>query len=388
MEEFDDIVDRRGTASSKWDRYAGRDVLPFWVADTDFRVPTFILDRLRRRLDHGVLGYTRACERLHSAACQWLAEQFDWPVEPPWLVWLPGVVPGLNLACRAVTTPRDRVIVQPPVYYPFLSVAANAGCASSEVPLTQREDGAWETDFTALSTAMTPDTRLLLLCNPQNPTGRAYRTDELDRLAELCLRHDIVICSDEIHCGLLLDNPHPHVPIATLSPEVARRTITLMAPSKTYGMPGLGCAFAVIPDPALRERFIAARAGLVPYPGVLALEAAIAAYEDRSDWVARLNRYLAANRDLLAAAVSAMPGVAMNRVEATYLAWLDVRALALADAGGYFESHGIGISDGVQFRGPGFVRFNFGCQRATLAAGIERLTQAVRARRAELDRSS
>jgi cysteine-S-conjugate beta-lyase len=385
MEEFDRIVDRRNTSSSKWDRYAGADVLPFWVADTDFRTPEFILERLRERLDHGVIGYTRIPEALEQAACDWLLRSFGWPVRAEWLVWLPGVVPGLNLACRAVGVPGDRVMMNVPVYYPFLSVPANGGRLGIEVPLAANTaaGGRFEMDFDAMERAVTRDTRLFLLCNPQNPTGRIYEARELDQLAEFCLRHDLVMCSDEIHCSLRLD-ARPHLPIGTRSAEIAQRTITLMAPNKTYNMAGLSCAFAVIPDAALRARFMSARAGLVPAPTSLAIVAARAAYEDRSDWVMRLNRYLAGNRERLAACVASLPGVSMPHVEATFLAWVDLRRLQLGDAAAYFENHGIGLSDGSAFRGPGFVRFNFGCPRQTLEEGLRRFAVAVRARTSEL----
>jgi cysteine-S-conjugate beta-lyase len=385
MKEFDRVVDRRNTGSSKWDRYAGVDVLPFWVADTDFRTPEFILEPLRQRLDHGVLGYTRISEALEQAACDWLLRSFDWEVRSEWLVWLPGVVPGLNLACRAVGAPGERVMMNVPVYYPFLSVPANGGCVGIEVPLAANTAaaGRFELDFDAMERAVTRDTRLFLLCNPQNPTGRIYDAQELDQLTEFCLRHHLVVCSDEIHCSLRLD-ARPHLPIGARCPEIAERTITLMAPNKTYNMAGLGCAFAVIPNAALRARFLSARAGLVPAPTSLAIIAATAAYEDRSDWVPRLNRYLADNRDRVAACVASLPGIAMPHVEATFLAWIDIRSLHLGDATAFFERHGIGLSDGTAFHGPGFVRFNFGCPRQTLDEGLRRFAEAVRARTSEL----
>jgi cysteine-S-conjugate beta-lyase len=386
MEEFDRIVDRRNTYSTKWDRYGDRDVLPFWVADTDFRTPDFILARIRERLDHGPLGYTAVPQALNGAVRAWLARSCDWHVQENWLVWLPGVVPGLNLACRAVGEAGDRVMMNVPVYYPFRSVPWNGGRHGTEVPL--RPIGArgqrWEMDFDAMEGAVSSNTRLFLFCNPQNPTGRIYSAAELERLARFCMLHDLVVCSDEIHCSLRLDPGKPHIPLASISTAMAERSITLMAPSKTYNMPGLGCAFAVIPNAALRSRFLGARAGLVPSPGTLALAAATAAYEDRSSWVERLNRYLASNRDRLATCVASLPGVSMAHVEATFLAWIDVQSLQLEDAGRYFERHGLGLSDGTQFGGRGFVRFNFGCPRATLDEGLLRLARAVRTRASEL----
>jgi cystathionine beta-lyase len=377
-QEFDEVIDRRGTHSSKWNRYEGRDVLPFWVADMDFRAPAFIRRALVDRIGHGVFGYTETPAPLVTAVLEWLEDSYGWTVSPEWLVWMPGVVGGFNLACRAVGRPGDGVLMHVPVYYPFLTAPRNAEREAIEVPLVL-DRGRWVMDLEMLGRAVSPRTRLYMFCNPQNPTGRVYDRDELIELARFCERHDLLICSDEIHCSLVLDETRRHIPIASLSQEIAARTITLMAPTKTYNTPGLACAFAIIPDAPLRRRFAAARAGLVPGIGTLSYVAATAAYEDRSDWLPRLRAYLAGNRDRLEATVAALPGVSMTHVEGTYLGWIDVRALNLANVPGHFEAHGLGISDGAQFHGPGFVRFNFGCPRATLDEGLDRLAHAVRA---------
>jgi cystathionine beta-lyase len=379
MYDFDTVIDRRNSHSSKWVKYRDRDVLPFWVADMDFRAPPFIQQALRERLDHGIYGYTATPPELVEAVIDWLAAEFDWTVAPNALVWLPGVVTGFNLACRAVGSPGDSVLMNVPVYYPFLSAPENGGRNSIEVPLVLTGSRRWEIDFDAMTAALAPRTRLFLLCNPQNPTGRIYSQSELVELARFCDRHDLLICSDEIHCSLRLDAGRRHIPIATLSDEIAARTITLMAPTKTYNMPGLGCSFAIIPDAALRRRFIQARAGLVPGISPFAYAAATAAYRDSSDWLAHLLAYLTSNRNALQACVAGLPGVHMTHVEATYLGWIDVRELHLTDPLQHFETHGIGLSDGAQFHGPGFVRFNFGCPRATLDIGLQRFAAAVRA---------
>jgi cystathionine beta-lyase len=375
MNEFDNVVERRGTGSTKWSKYKDPDVLPFWVADMDFRAPGFIRDALQKRLDHGIFGYSETPRELIDAAILWLAAEFDWAVAPDWLVWLPGVVTGLNLACRAVGAPGDSVMMNVPVYYPFLAAPGNGGRTPIEVPLTL-DERRWVMDIPAMTAALGNRTRLFMFCNPQNPTGRIYERKELVALAKFCERHDLLICSDEIHCDLRLDD-RPHVPIATLSADIAARTITLMAPTKTYNTPGLCCAFAVIPDAALRRRFCDARAGLVPSIGILAYTAALAAYEDPSDWLSRLRAYLRDNRDALEACVAELPGVSMTHVEGTYLGWIDVRELRLDNPMRHFESHGLGLSDGAQFHGAGFVRFNFGCPRTTLNEGLARFRRAV-----------
>ena len=240
------------------------------------------------------------------------------------------------------------------MYYPFLSVPANAERRAIEVPITLCRER-WEMDFDALEAAVQPDTRLALIANPQNPTGRCYTRHELLELARFAERHDLVICSDEIHCALLLDPEARHIPVASLAPEIGRRTISLFAATKTYNMPGLSCAVAVIPDADLRARFSAAHRGLVPMIGPLAFVAAEAAFNDRSDWVPGLLQYLRENHRLLFETV----GARMTAVEGTYLAWIDVRDLGLDKPGKYFEQFGLGLMDGAQFGGPGFVRFNF-----------------------------
>ncbi len=381
MADFDRLIDRRDTSSSKWDKYAGTDILPMWVADTDFLVPDFILNAIRARLDHGILGYTITPPALTEAVLDWLRHQFDWQVPAEWLVWLPGVVPGLNLATRASGQPGDALLLNTPIYYPFLALAANAGQTMLDSPLHDSQ-GRWEFDLDhmgALVDGFHGRTGVYMLCNPQNPTGRIYIEDELLALGQFCCDRDLVLCSDEIHCSLLLDSPQPHIPIAALDPAFARRSITLLAPNKTYNIPGESCGVAIIPDAGLRQRFIGARNGLVPHPTVLALAAATAAYQDRSTWVAQLNQYLAANRDLVAQRLNALPGVRVNQVEATYLSWIDIRPLALSAPLAHFERYGLGLSDGAQFGLPGYVRLNFGCPRARLIEGLQRFESAVRA---------
>ena len=263
-----------------------------------------------------------------------------------------------------------------PAYPHFLSAPGNFRRKLVKVPLRE-EQNRWGFDFDRLESAVTPETRLFLLCNPHNPVGRVFTHDELKALAAICEKHDIVICSDEIHCGLLLDNDKIHIPTATLAPEVARRTITLMSPSKTFNLPGLGCAFAVISEEKLRRRFIAAMAGIVPRVNALGFTAAEAAYRNCSDWHAGLLDYLRGNRDCIARAINAMPPFSLAPVEATYLAWIDVRSSNLKNPIKFFEDAGVGLQDGIEFDGRGFVRLNFGCARALLEKALERMATAM-----------
>ena len=375
MSSFDTPIDRRGSDSFKWGKYAGRDILPLWVADMDFAAPPAVLDALHRRIEHGVFGYGGPWPSLTESVLAHLQDEYSWSIEPEWLVWLPGLVTGLNVACRAVD---GEVLTATPIYPPFLSAPHFSGRKLNRVELA-RDNKRWHWDMAALQLATTAATRLFLFCHPHNPVGRCWSRDELLALADYAERNDLVVCSDEIHCGLILDADKRHIPFASLSPAAAQRSITLLAPSKTFNIPGLGCAFAVIPNPALRRRFEQAMHGIVPHVNVLGLAACEAAFRHGGDWHRDLIAYLRGNRDRVAATMASLPGVRMAPVEATYLAWIDVRDLRLAKPAAHFEAHGIGLSDGADFGAPGWLRLNFGCPRATLDEALSRFERAVRA---------
>lgn len=373
---FTTPVDRHRTSATKWERYAGRDVLPFWVADMEFPSPSAVIDALHARVDHGIFGYTNVSDTLREQVIDHLARDYGWSVQPDWLLWLPGVVPGLNVACRAIGEPGAGIITAVPVYHPFLEAPANAHRRRVDTPLVLRGQS-WQLDLERLEADLDANTRGFLLSNPQNPTGRVYSHDELLELAAFAERHDLILVSDEIHAGLILEPGCRHLPVASLAPEIARRTVTLMAPTKTYNMPGLGCAFAVIADADLRRRFKAAGNGFLAHVGPLAITAAEAAYRHGGPWLEALLQQLRANRDRLQAAVDAMPGLSKTPVEATCLAWIDARELGVEDPHRFFEQAGVGLSPGAQFGSPGFVRFNFGCAPAMLEEGIRRMQRAL-----------
>jgi cystathionine beta-lyase len=370
--DFDRIIDRRGSDSIKWNKYRERDVLPMWVADMDFAAPPAVIAALQQRVEHGVFGYAEPWPSLIDAVLNQLHRAYDWRVEAQWLVWLPGLVSGLNIACRALP---GGVLTATPVYPPFLSAPRLSGRPLSTAPLRLAQ-GEWGWDFSALEAALTPDTRLFLLCHPHNPVGRAWREEELHELAAFCKHHDLIVCSDEIHCGLVLDAHRQHVPLARVDPETARRSITLMAPSKTYNIPGLGCAFAVVPDAALRRSFVHAMSGIVPHVNVLGLAACEAAYRDCDEWHAALIAHLRRNRDKVEKAIATLPGLAVSHVEATYQAWIDARGLNVDDPALFFEEAGVGLSRGDDFGLPGWVRLNFGCTAATLDLALARIRAA------------
>jgi cystathionine beta-lyase len=381
--DFDTVPVRLGTDSQKWQKYAGRDVLPMWVADMDFAAAPAIRQALHVRVDHGIFGYARPVSSTVDAVVAALAQRYSWKIDPAWIVWLPGLVVGLNVTAQAFAEPGDEVLTLTPVYPPFMSAPKNSGRISTGAAFVL-QDGRWVIDWAALEDAVTPRTKIFYLCNPHNPLARVWRREELVRLGEFCVRHNLVLCSDEIHCDLILDPVLPHVPTALLGEDIARRTVTLMAPSKTYNVPGLGTSLAIIPDPSLRAQFIRTTTGIVAEVTALGFTACEAAYRDCEPWRQALLAYLRGNRDYLADFVAReLPGMVLEApIEATYLAWLNVSALGLADPIAHFEKHGVGLSDGAFFgaaKGT-HVRLNFGCPRATLTEGLHRIKTAVAAR--------
>jgi cysteine-S-conjugate beta-lyase len=375
---FDRAIDRIGTGSAKWSHY-GADVLPMWVADMDFAVAPEIAEAIRDRLAHPVLGYSIAGERLRQRIVEAMAARYGWPIQPDEIVFLPGVEPGFNMALKALTQPGDSVCVQTPMYRPMLAAPDHWGLRRIDVDL-KRVGDRYASDPDQLAAALAASSAFLF-CNPHNPTGTVFARPELETLAALCLRDDVWIVSDEIHCDLAYDGRR-HVPIASLSPEVAKRTVTLMAASKTFNIAGLKTAFAIIQDARLRERFAACRLGMVDSVNALGLVATEAAYAHGWDWHAAAMAYLQGNRDYLAQAVQErLPGIAMVRPEATFLAWLDCAGLGIAgDPQLHFlDKARVAFSAGGEFGAAGAtcVRLNFGCTRRTLEECIERMAAVV-----------
>ncbi len=379
---FDQPIDRQHSDSQKWQKYAGRDVLPLWVADTDFAAPPAVTAALRERVEHEVFGYAKPLPSLNDAVIAHCAQHYGWTIDPAWIVWLPGLVTGLNVAAAMAGERGDEILCATPVYPPFMSAPANQDRVAVTVPMVLRNHR-WELDLDLLAQKITPRTRQLFLCSPHNPVGRAFSRAELEQIGAFCLRHNLVLVSDEIHCDLILDDL-AHIPAATLSPEIATRTITLMAPSKTYNIAGLGCSFAVISEAKLRASFNRATQGIVPDINVLGLVAGEAALRHGEPWRLAMLDYLRGNRDLIEQTVARgeLPGITMTHVEATYLTWLNIEALQLDNAHAFFEQHGLGFSDGSPFGATAnsYVRLNFGCTRATLVEALARLKRALASR--------
>jgi cystathionine beta-lyase len=376
------VIDRRATESVKWQRY-GADVLPLWVADMDFCSPQPVLDALQRRIEHGVFGYPQELPELRPVLVERLERLYGWRVDPEALILLSGVVNGFNLAVHSTTAPGDGVLAQTPVYYPILYAPGNTGCLLDQMALTRRPDGQYEVDLDRFEATITPRTRIFILCNPHNPVGRVFRREELEAMAEICLRHDLIICSDEIHNDLLFRG-HRHLPIATLDGEVAQRTITLMAPSKTFNIAGLQFSVAIVENETLRRQYLAARRGLVPWVNLLGQVAALAAYREGGPWLEAVLDYLEGNRDWLYDYVAEhLPGVTMARPEGTFLAWLDCRRAGLPASPHEFflERARVALNEGATFGrgGEGFARLNFGCPHATLEQALERMRLALEA---------
>jgi cystathionine beta-lyase len=378
--DLDQVINRCGTDSAKWCEYP-EEALPLWVADMDFRSPEPVIRALRERVEHGVFGYGAELPDIREVIVARLQELYRWKVSPEALMFLPGVINGFNLTCQALTSPGDGILLQSPAYPPILSAPVNADCTCDEMQLTLRTGGDYGIEWGLFEGTISPRTRVFILCNPHNPVGRVYRQDELERMAEICLRHDVVICSDEIHADFVYRGSR-HIPIASLDPQIADRTVTLMAPSKTYNIAGLHFAVGIVPNPELKKKLQAGRKGLVSRPGILDYVAAMAAYRDGQPWLDEVLRYLEANRDYAFEYVrDRLPGIHMAKPEGTYLAWLDCRQASLPGKPHEFflERARVALNDGRIYgqSGDGFVRLNFGCPRATLAEALQRMETAM-----------
>ena len=335
--DFDQVVDRRPTDSIKWNTY-DHDALPMWVADMDFPCPDPVIRALRQRIDHGIFGYPVGVTNspgeltvLRGTIVDRMARLYDWSIQPEDIVFIPGVVIAFNLACHALATSEQAVLVQPPVYTPILTAAQESGVLGQEVELIRQPDGSYRVDWDRFEAGFTPQTSLFLMCNPHNPVGKVFQPTELRRMAETCLRHGVTICSDEIHSDLIFSG-HKHTPIAALDPEIAQNTITLMAPSKTFNLAGLQCSYAIIQNRDLRKRYLQARKGLVPWVNGLGLLAAQVAYQQGQEWLDQLLLYLEGNRDYVYQYVQDnLPGIEMGLPQATYMAWLDCRKSSLSE---------------------------------------------------------
>lgn len=379
--DFDTVYERRRTDSFKWAQFPA-DVIPMPVADMDFRSPEPIRRALAERVEEGFYGYGRVTRRFRDVFTGRLNSRYGWAVEREALSPVPGVIAGFNVALRGLTKPGDAVVVQLPSYPPILTANEYHGLERRDAYLRPTADGRYEIDWESFESACA-GSKVFILCNPHNPVGRVFDSDELRRMADICLANGVTIIADEIHCDLLLAG-NRHVPIASLSAEIEANTITLMAPSKTFNLAGLKAAVAIIPNERLREQFEAAKGEMVGAVNILGFTAMTAAYAECDPWLNALTDYLTANRDFLHAFLAEhMPAVRSYPAEATYLAWLDCNALGVPEndpVAWFLEKGRVALAEGPLF-GPsyeGFARLNFGCPRALLREGLERMAGSLR----------
>ena len=378
---FDTCPDRNGYGSLKWDKYKGRDILPLWVADMDFTTAPEIIAALQQRLDHGIYGYTIPYEAPIQAVLDYLDRQHGYSAKTHWLNFLPGLVPAINLCCHAFVASDESVMTATPVYPPFLGAPDYANRELIKVPLCLDSGDQWTLDFDAMEAAVKPNTKLFILCSPHNPVGRVYTKEELTRLGDFCEKHDLILISDEIHCDLIFDDNAQHIVTAKLSESLAARTVTLMAPSKTYNLPGLACAFSVIEDSKLRLQFQKTIRGIITEVNCFGYAGCEAAYNHGDPWRQELITYLRGNYELIYKFIKEqIPGITFRPMESTYLAWFDVTKLELESPVKFFEDHGVGLSDGTPFGGIQHVRLNFGCPRSRLLEGLEKMATALATR--------
>ena len=373
---FDVVPDRSGVSSLKWSKYDSLDILPLWVADMDFRSPQSVIDLAEGICADGNFGYGICPSGLYDVVISRTQALYDWSIEQNWLIWLPGMVCGLNVTCRTFENESSQVITNTPVYPPFLSAPGNFGIASTRIPMLLENDR-FTIDFDKLNNLETQEGDLFMLCHPHNPVGTNFSRVELEKLGEYIIERGLFICSDEIHCDLILDPTLKHIPFASLSEQIAERTITLMAPSKTFNLPGFGCSFAVISNSDLRRRFKIAMKGIVPDPPAMGFRLAEEAYRNGGKWRDRLLIYLRNNRNFAFNEISKMEGLLPYSPEATYLLWIDARGISVDSPHSFFENAGVGLSDGSDFGAPGFLRLNLGCSRDLLEIAINRMQSAV-----------
>ena len=377
---FQQMIDRRNSDSVKWNAF-DEDVLPMWVADMDFLCPPPVIEALKNRAEHGVFGYPCEPPRMREVIVDRLQRRYDWTIKPEWITYIPNVFAGFHLAAHAVTRPGDGILLTPPVYFPMLLVPGNAELKGQLVELDRTTQGTYNVPFDRFEDAVTGRSELFLLCNPHNPIGKVYSRKELEQFAEICLKHDLIICSDEIHSDFIFDG-HKHVPIASLSREIADRTITLMSPVKSFNVAGIPFAFAVISNPGLRRQYKNSGKGLVTHPSAMGYAAAMAAFEHCDDWTDNLVKVIQANRDFAAQFIaSELPGVQMTPMEGTYLSWLNFHEADIKGSAHDFllkEAH-VALNEGAKFGpgGEGFARLNLACPLERLQDGLTRIRDAL-----------
>lgn len=375
MNFFDTPINRYDTSSEKYDKY-DKGILPAWVADMDFISPQCIINALNTRVEHGIFGYTNVSNSLEREVENFIKRHYHWDIKASWLVFTSGVVSSMNIALSMLEK-ECSVITTNPIYPYFFKLPSDLGLETIQVSM-QNIDGRWSVDFDEYEKAIKPNTKMMLLCNPYNPGGTVFTKKELEKFGDIAIKHNLLIVSDEIHADLIINPKARHIPIASLNQEIASRTISLYAPSKTFNIAGLQSSYAVISDTALRKRFKKAMGHLNGGVNLLGLTALQAAYKDGDEWLFELREYLATNFEMVKDFVSSYEQLQMLNQDATYLAWIDARELKV-DGYELFLKHGVALTDGKGFGGDGFVRVNFGTPKLLLNEILERMSKALKA---------
>jgi len=376
--DFDKIIDRRRTGSYKWDSDGHQSTLPMWVADMDFKVADCITQSLQKRLEHPIYGYAIAPESLIQTIVDRIKSNHNWVIKKEWIVWLPGLETSFALASKCIHSDSAKVMYLSPIYPPFFTGPRAAKKVTVKFNITLNNDNEWELDFEKLETVLAgdPEIKTLLFCNPHNPVGKVYKEDEIKKLIHLCNKYKVMLCSDEIHCDLIL-NGEAHISAAAIDKTIEQNSITLMGASKTFNIAGLGCGYAIIPNDQLRQSFkinMRGNTSMINPFGYLATETA---YRKAEEWRIALISYLNANLDFLANEISLMPGCEMVKPEASFLAWVNCKETGIENPSSYFKSYGVDFSPGEQYGSPGWVRINFGCPLSTLKTGLAKMKNAI-----------
>ncbi len=374
--DFDTVTDRHNTHSLKWDKYKGADVIPLWVADTDFKVAPVIQTAIEERVQHGIFGYTRTDQKRNQIVVDYYKNKYGCDVDADWIVWVPGIVASLTLAIRSLSKQHKQVLT-PDIVYPYLHTTPTAsGKQANHLAMTYTQDRL-RIDIDALEKCNAQDAKVMLFCNPQNPGGTIYTRAELERIDAYCEANNLILVSDEIHADIILDEDKRHLPYLDVSPHALNNSIVLSAASKAFNVAGLACSWAVIANPEIRNAFKAEMHGIISEINPLGFTATLTALEHGDDWLQAMNVYLRHNRDYLMAEFADIRGIRMLPLESTFLAWLDVSELDLEDPVSFFEAAGVGLSSGQGFNDANFLRLNFGCTRSVLEQAVQRIKKVL-----------
>ena len=373
---FDQIIERKKTNSTKWLKFSDPEVIPMWIADMDFTCPDEITDAMHERINLGVFGYTDSYLNLTEVFIQRVKENSGWEIEKDWIVWIPGGVVGLNVACKTTLAPGEIVMVPSPIYAPFTEAPENMERGFVKTNLID-VNGRLEIDFDSVRSLITEDTKMFSFCNPHNPGGTVFRADEIEELSNICKEKGIIVCSDEIHSDLVLEEGLKHISFANFNEYNQENSITIMGPCKTYNLAGFPIAAAIIPNKELRDDFKRSSKGIVSHIDNIAFVAAEAAYSKAENWHSNLLDYLRINKELLLQAINEIEGLSLQGPEAGFLGWIDCRESDLENPSKFFiEKAKVGVYDGAWFGDKNYVRINFGCPRSVLDEAIARIKKA------------